>query len=357
MPTSHYYYPSTPSTPTASPPRNSQSFVSGTRGSPHSRILAAYTPESGSITPTRGARRVSQQSEGGGSEQYLGNLPSTGLVRRSAERRRPSGTLPHEMVRDSDGFPVSIQPVGPRRVSESTIMGSPRTKRPEIDTSRLEPSHQKDRSTLSAHSEQSHGGSSIPSGHPSATSSKAGTPVAERDNYVNGVLEANHLTIPSETRPRTIRSVSGPSFHSEEPAFSRNAEPFPEAFMRRSSSTTTPGYNSRPSSRASPSASSSPLRHKKSDSALKSSTGRSSVPSEDWAKHHQGPTMSDNKGEHLRHTNFSQDHSRPLLGPALSTLTAGAPVSRRASEQRVRLHGRAKDATSSRFSCECHATI
>lgn len=249
-------------------------------------------------------------------------------------------------------------------------MPSPRSKRPQIETSRLDPAVQIDQLRLSAHSERSHGNSSIPSGHPSATSSKAGTPVAETESYLNGFTGASRLPIPSRPRPRTIRSVSGPSLKDDSldpPPTEHNLEDRQPGHIIRSSTTSSRTTRlkspatalsiSRPPSRSSEasSPSGSPLRYKPGETATRPSFALPTIASENRMKRLQGSAASDIKGEH---NNYSQNDSPPLLGPTLPFTTDRATSPRRTTEQRNRSYGRVKDTSlPERERCEYHYII
>lgn len=233
------------STPRARTRRPSE-MVDGQAQKMHQQNLFGTPPGSGAtmalpITPsTSGETDVFTSPKGSGS--------GAGLARRPADRRRPSGTLPEDI---SDQLSPG-RSLLPRRISSdhdraATSPPPRRPSQPHIDTSfprrnvtpgraRKPPArspHPHSQSDLEADTEAGDN-SSIQSGHPSASSSKAGTPVMDMDGdgfplpngyNPNQTYSQNHiygqgssrLPVPksssSSSRPGSSRRGSSTSAH------------------------------------------------------------------------------------------------------------------------------------------------
>jgi hypothetical protein len=125
------------------------------------------------------------------------------LTRRSADRRRPSA--------EGDGFPTASSVRRTSDVIRGAASSSTRRPSPHIDTSlsasptpasrSRQPSN---REPLSAATEETNDSGSIRSGHPSASSSKAGTPQFEHEGFTsNGFLSSgspSRLPVPNRAQ-------------------------------------------------------------------------------------------------------------------------------------------------------------
>ena len=199
----------------ATPPNSSPNLGVRRVSSP-----AAHDLRSAGSTPRAKTRRPSEAYEGL-SKSALIPLPITPsasdeidpmlsphgrgatLTRRSADRRRPSA--------EGDGFPTTS---GVRRTSDVTrgaASSSTRRPSPQVDTSLgaspTPPSRSRqlsNREPLSAATEETNDSGSIRSGHPSASSSKAGTPQFEHEGFMsNGFLSSgspSRLPVPNRSQ-------------------------------------------------------------------------------------------------------------------------------------------------------------
>jgi hypothetical protein len=202
-----------------SPPRTRQPLLSPSRipttppkFSPGFRRVSTPNEVAGRTTPR--ARRPSEpllsnpNTPSPGLEN--GTLsPGANLTRRSADRRRVSGAGLNQSTGkdvDSSRLPSSHpnSPSSGRRRTSTTNQTTP--KRPsQINTSFFpaQPSRSREKNPHEPQlSSPENSNSSIPSGHPSAAPSKAGTPDREPHSFLN------HSRIPLPTRSRSSRSSS-----------------------------------------------------------------------------------------------------------------------------------------------------
>lgn len=241
-------------------------MVDGQAQKSHQQNVFGTPPGTGAtmalpITPsTSGETDVFTSPKGSGS----GSGAGAGLARRPADRRRPSGTLPGDIAdqlspgrsllprrisTDHDrATTTSSHPLPPRRPSQPHIDTSFPRRNVTPGRARKPPArspHPHSQSDLEADTEAGDN-SSIQSGHPSASSSKAGTPLIDMDGdgfplpngyNPNQSYSQNHgysqgssrLPVPkpssSSSRPGSSRRGSSTSAHQSLNEHSRPGSP------------------------------------------------------------------------------------------------------------------------------------